>query len=96
LLSDLPESAFWRMPAQTSEPTHAHPSSKRTNAFKAAAGSAFLMAAVYEALSVWIKGSRLDFLVWLLPVVGAAIGYTLSLASENTATRQHKGPGAQR
>jgi hypothetical protein len=79
------------VPAQTSQSTYRDPSSKRTNALKAAAGSAFLMAAVSEVLSPRIKGSRLEVLMWFLPVVGAVIGYTLSLASERTRTRQLKG-----
>src|SRR5690348_6559151 len=87
-----PPTLFWgassstskSMRAQTSQPpTHKHPWSRINGAaLKAAAGSAFLMAAVFEAISVWINGSQhrlLEVLQWLFPIVGALIGYLSTL-----------------
>jgi hypothetical protein len=45
------------------------------------------MAAVFEAISVWINGSQhrlLEVLQWLFPIVGALIGYLSTLAIEST------------
>ena len=45
------------------------------------------MAAVFEAISVWINGSQhrlLEVLQWLFPIVGALIGYVSTLAIEGT------------
>ncbi len=51
------------------------------------------MAAVFEAISVWINGSQhrlLEVLQWLFPIVGALIGYLSTLAIEST--RDEKPP----
>lgn len=51
------------------------------------------MAAVFEAISVWINGLQhhlLEVLQWLFPIIGALIGYLSTLAIEGT--RDEKSP----
>lgn len=70
------------MKAYVSEPGQKRPWLNISGAtFKAMAGSAFLMAAVFEVVSVWITDQQrlLDQLLqWLFPIAGALAGYLLA------------------